>query len=254
MKGAWGLGKKFEKEYEVHYYEVNYRLECKIATIINYFCDLGTKQSEELGVGIEYLTKRNLAWVFYKYDIKFKRYPKYGEKIKVVTIPAAFRKFYASRLYEIYDSEGEKIVEAEGIFLLIDINKRKAVRIPEDQYSVYGVNTDENNITINKIEKLREEMFSETFKVRYSDIDSNKHVNNVKYVEWAIESVPLDIVLNYELNSLEIVFQKECSYGIEVNAICEVIEEEDGLKILHKIEDESKTELTALVSKWIKIS
>lgn len=26
-----------EKEYEVHYYETNYRLECKMSSIINYF-------------------------------------------------------------------------------------------------------------------------------------------------------------------------------------------------------------------------
>ena len=36
------MGIKTEKEYEVHYYEVNYKLECKISSIINYFCDIGT--------------------------------------------------------------------------------------------------------------------------------------------------------------------------------------------------------------------
>ena len=42
-------------------------------------------------------------------------------------------------------------------------------------------------------------MHHANFKVRYGDIDSNMHVNNVRYVEWAIESLPLDIVLNYEI-------------------------------------------------------
>ena len=110
-----------EKEYEVHYYETNYRLECKMSSIINYFCDIGTKQSENLGVGIDYLTERKLAWVFYKYNIKVKRYPKYGEKVKVVTMAKSFKKFYASRAYEIYDENNEKIVDGEGIFLLINI-------------------------------------------------------------------------------------------------------------------------------------
>ena len=79
-----------EKEYEVHYYEANYKLDCKISSIINYFCDIGGKQSEELGVGINYLTEKRLAWVFYKYDIKVNRYPKYGEKIKVITMAKSF--------------------------------------------------------------------------------------------------------------------------------------------------------------------
>ena len=42
------MGIKTEKEYEVHYYEVNYKLECKISSIINYFCDIGTFQSEDV--------------------------------------------------------------------------------------------------------------------------------------------------------------------------------------------------------------
>ena len=100
-----------EKEYEVHYYETNYRLECKMSSIINYFCDIGTKQSEELGVGIDYLMEKRLSWVFYKYDINVKRYPKYGEKIKVVTMAKSFKKFYASRAYEIYDENNEVYFE-----------------------------------------------------------------------------------------------------------------------------------------------
>ena len=76
------MGVRTEKEYEVHYYEVNYRLDCKMSSIINYFCDIGAIQSNDLGVGIDYLTERRLAWVFYKYDIKVKRYPKFGEKIR----------------------------------------------------------------------------------------------------------------------------------------------------------------------------
>ena len=243
-----------EKEYEVHYYETNYRLECKMSSIINYFCDIGTKQSEELGVGIDYLTERKLAWVFYKYNIKVKRYPKYGEKIKVVTMAKSFKKFYASRAYEIYDENNEKIVDGEGIFLLINIEKRRAVRIPDDQYMAYGVDIENcQDIKITKLEKLTEEMHQNRFKVRNGDIDSNMHVNNVRYVEWAIESLPLEIVLNYELKELSVIFEKECRYGAEISASYEIKESEDEILILHKIADNEGKELTVLTSSWKKL-
>lgn len=248
------MGKRFEKEYEVHYYEVEYRLNCTITSIMDYFCDIGGKQSEELGVGIEHLTERNLAWVFYKYNIKVHRYPKYGEKIRISTIASGFKKFYASRSYEILDENNEKIVEGQGVFLLIDLERRRAVRIPEEYYITYGIDRDvENQIDISKLEKMSEPMHLNEFKVRYSDIDSNKHVNNSKYVEWAIESIPLEIVLNYEMKDLSIIFTKECSYGTIITSVCEVKEEsEDKLVIIHKIEDADGKELTSLISKWEK--
>ena len=248
------MGRVKEGEYEVHYYETNYRLECKISSIINYFCDIGSKQSEELGVGIDYLTERRLAYVFYRYDIKVNRYPKYGEKIKVVTMAKSFKKFYASRAYEIYDENNEKIVEGEGIFLLINIDRRREVRIQEHQYIAYGVDIEScPDIKVTKLEKLTKEMNKNNFKVRYGDIDSNMHVNNVKYVEWAVESLPLEIVSNYELKELSVVFEKECRYGAEVSASYEIRENEDGVEIFHKIADIEGKELTVLISKWKKL-
>ena len=245
------MGIVTEKEYEVHYYETNYKLECKISSIINYFCDIGGKQSESLGVGIDYLTEKRLAWVFYKYDIKVNRYPKYGEKIKVITMAKSFKKFYASRGYEIYDENNEKIVEGEGIFLLINIDKRRAVRIPDDQYIAYGVDIEScPDIKPTKLEQLTEEMHHTNFKVRYGDIDSNMHVNNVRYVEWAIESLPLDIVLNYEIKDISVIFEKECKYGAEITASCQIKEKDNELIILHKIAEQEGKELTVLTSRW----
>ena len=172
------MGIKTEKEYEVHYYEVNYKLECKISSIINYFCDIGTFQSESLGVGIDYLTERRLAWVFYRYDINIKRYPKFGEKIKVVTKAKSFKKFYASREYEIYDENNEKIVDGEGTFLLINIDKRRAVRIPDDQYTAYGVELDEkSDIKIEKLEKLGVTCFGENRVQAFLEKYENYHGN-----------------------------------------------------------------------------
>ena len=46
------------------------------------------------------------------------------------------------------------------------------------------------------------------FNVRYSDIDTNGHVNNSKYVSWIIETVPLEIVLNYTLKNLKMDYKR----------------------------------------------
>ena len=248
------MSKKYSKSYEIRYQDVDYTLKCKLASIMNFLCDIGNSQSEEVGDTIEHLTESRVAWVFYKYDIKVKRYPKYGEKIKVVTMPKSFKKFYASRGYEIYDKNNEKIVEGEGIFLLIDIDKRRVIRIPEEQYIVYGIDIENcPDIKLTKLEKLTKEMNKNHFKVRYGDIDSNMHVNNVKYVEWAVESLPLEVILNYQLEELSVIFEKECRYGAEIIASYEIKENESGLVILHKIVDNEDKELTVLISKWKKL-
>ena len=68
-----------------------------------------------------------------------------------------------------------------------------------------------------------------------------------------MESLPLEVILNYQLEELSVIFEKECRYGAEIIASYEIKENESGLVILHKIVDNEDKELTVLISKWKKL-
>ncbi|EKQ57752.1 MULTISPECIES: acyl-ACP thioesterase domain-containing protein [unclassified Clostridium] len=249
------MSKGFTKKYEIHYYEVNSQLRCKLSSIIDFICDVGTQQSEYLGGGIEYCTKNNCAWVFYKYDIKMYRYPMFGENISVTTQPVGFKKFYGLRKYFIMDEENNLIGEALALFFLIDIEKRRPMRIQKEQYDIYGVDGDvDYDISMDKVERVDEEQYIKEFNIRYSDIDSNNHVNNVKYVEWAIEAVPLDVVNNYVLRRIKVTFEKETKYGDTISSVATVREsDEKKLKSYHTIRNGEGTLVTLLEADWEKL-
>ena len=245
------MGKRFEKEYHVYYYEVDSNLNCKIESLMNYFMEIGMQHSESLGVGIDYLQKENLSWIFYKYKINIKRYPKYGENIKIITEPIGFNRFLASREYIVYDENNEIIVKAEAVLILMDLIKRRMTRISEEQYDIYGIDKDKkSNIVLSKVKKIENKMDSKNFEIKYSDIDSNKHVNNVKYVSYAIDSLSSEIIENYSLSNIEITFEKEAICGEVIKVEYEIIEDNNELKILHKIFNEKDIEITSLESKW----
>lgn len=248
------MSKSFTKKYEIHYYEVNNKLRCKLSSIIDFICDVGTQQSEYFGGGIDYCTKNNCAWVFYKYDIKMYRYPIFGEIISITTQPVGFKKFYGLRKYMIKDEDDNLIGEALALFFLINIEKRRPMRIQEEQYGFYGVDGDVNyDISMDKIVRTDEEQYHKQFNIRYSDIDSNNHVNNVKYVEWAMEAVPLDLINKYNINRIKVIFEKETTYGdkISVSATVKDIDESNS-KSYHTIRNSESIELTLLEVDWIK--
>lgn len=250
------MGRNFTKSYEIHYYEVNNKLRCKLSSIVNFIGDIGTQQSEKLGGGIEYCTKENCAWVFYKYDIKIHRYPMFGEKIRITTEPVGFKKFYGLRKYIIRDEREDIIGEALALFFLIDMEKRRPMRIQQEQYNFYGVSGDvDYDISMDKIEKIDEEQYKyhNKFSIRYSDIDSNNHVNNVKYIEWAIEAIPLDVINNYALKRIKVIFERETTYGDEISSYTAVKEiNEDNLKSYHIIKNKEGIEVTVLEAEWKK--
>lgn len=243
-----------EKKYNIHYYEVDYKKRALITSIMDYLGDIAMAQSEEQGVGISYLNKNNIAWIIYQWNINVHKYPNLFDTVTVKTIPYGFNKFYAYRKYEVFNNKGELLVSADSIWLLIDTEKRKAVRIPDNIYLAYGVDKDCNNII--KGQKIRakgDAIYEKEFEVRYSDIDTNVHVNNVKYVAWAIETVPKNIVVDYSLKNIIVTYEKETTYGEKIKVLTAIDGEEgNSITYIHKIIDMDDNELTVLKSTWEK--
>ncbi|GAA0745541.1 acyl-[acyl-carrier-protein] thioesterase [Clostridium oceanicum] len=242
------------ENFYVDYHEIDYKKRASIATIMNYFEDISIYQSEKLGVGLKYLKDNNLAWVLYKWNIKINKYPKFGQDLEVRTIPLASRKFYAYRRFEIIDKEKNVIVTANTIWFLLDREKRKPIRISDDMKSAYGLtDVKEEPFKLPKIRVPKEYDYKKTFNIRYSDIDTNLHVNNVKYVSWFIETIPLDIVLNYDLDRLSITYEKELKYGKHVDIYTSIKDKDDkSILFTHSIENHEGKRVTAGETHWVK--
>lgn len=241
----------FEQEYRICYCDIDCRKNALITSLMNYFEDVAMLQSEQLGIGLKYLKKHCKAWVLYKWDIKIHRFPTYNEKVKVGTIPYAFNRFYAYRHFYITSCEGEKLVSANSVWLFIDTDKKRPIKITEDMYKAYKVKFDKPE-RIKKIQKPSSIDIEKEFQVRYSDIDTNKHVNNVKYAEWAIETVPMDIVLNYTLSNLKVTYRKETTYGKTIKVLTQVLDESKNITCLHNIVDGNNKQLCFVESKWLQ--
>lgn len=242
-----------EKEYDIHYYEVDYKKRCKILSLMDYFEDIALLQSEGAGVGINYLYGKGLIWVLYKWDINIKKYPKFGDRVKVITIPNSLYKFYAYRKFEMQSADGETLASADSEWLLVKMDTKKPIRIPEPIYRAYNVDincSDKLNIENLKAPEMAD--CEKLFEVRYSDIDTNMHVNNVKYVEWAMETVSQEIVKKYMLNRLLVTYKKETRYGETIKAATSITEHDKGAVCSHSIVDMDGKELCLLKSIWTK--
>lgn len=57
-------------------------------------------------------------------------------------------------------------------------------------------------------------------KVVLSDLDIVNHVNNTKYLEWCLDSLPFTSVLNQQINALEMNFLRELNWNdsIEIHS------------------------------------
>lgn len=242
-----------EKTFEVHYSNVDYYKRAKITTIIDFFNDIATYQSEKLGIGIDHLRENHTGWIILKWEINIKKYPLYMDKIIVRTQPAAARKVFAYRNFEILDLQGNLMVSAKSVWSLVDIKNMRPVRLTNEILEKYKIKEEKGQkYKIEEASNFSEDRInnSTSFKIRYSDIDTNGHVNNEKYAAWMIENVPKDIVLGYRLTKLKIYYKKETKYGENIEVLSQIIEKDDKIICLHKIKNNEGQLLTLGESNW----
>ncbi|GAE90445.1 acyl-[acyl-carrier-protein] thioesterase [Acetivibrio straminisolvens] len=248
--------KRFSKEYEVHYYEINAMQELTLLSLLNYLEDCAISHSASAGYGVNELKAADSGWVLNRWSLKIDRFPRLREKITVETWASSFERFYGYREFFITDSSNKTIVKASSVWIYFNIKKRRPMRIPLEMGDAYGI--DEAKALEEPFADLdfdfEPEVFEE-FPIKRSDIDTNNHVNNKKYVDWIMETVPQQIYDNYKVASLQIMYKKEASLGSVIRSGCIIDwENTDAPQLRHKIWDkDTGLELASAETIWQKI-
>ena len=180
----------------VRYSETDENGFLSIAGIVNYFQDASTFQSEDLGVGVEVVSGLGLAWVLNSWQIVVHRIPKLGDRIVIGTFPTSFKGFMGHRNFFLETPEGERLVEANSIWTLLDMKKGMPVRVPALISEKYTLEEPISMpIASRKITVPESGAEQESFQVGRQHLDGNHHVNNGQYIAMAMEYLPADFVI-----------------------------------------------------------
>lgn len=188
----------FSINLQVRYSEVGRNGNVEIHQILDYFQDCSTFHVEDIGYGLDAMIKEHIGWFLLGWNVKIIRYPHFGEYLKVSTVPYKLRGFFGYRRFYIEDQEGNVIVKADSMWVLMDIQKLVPVRIPKKMIEGFVIEEGIDK-TVNVSRKLPTDGdFHETDVVEISRfyLDTNGHVNNSFYAMWAEGMLPEGTVLS----------------------------------------------------------
>lgn len=171
-----------------------------------------------LKFGYEELMAQNQVWVLSRAHIKFINPPKWRDKITIETWHKGKVGLFWNRDFALYSQSGELSVAATTAWVIMNTNTRRIERrtifdtdpsVEEKSFKKDIIETPCDKISLpdNNLEFVREK------KVVYSDIDMNGHANNAKYVEWVIDSLPIELMKEKEITDLKINYISEAQLG-----------------------------------------
>lgn len=173
----------------VRYSECDETGRLSLFAAINYLQDCSTFQSGELGMGIDGLEPRGLAWVLANWRIEVDRLPAFGEDVTVSTWCYEMSRAHALRNFRI-SADGEDLVRANSQWFVYDTRRGHATRVPEDQRAYLSTVPPLEMAPLDR--RIRPEGDpSEAPDVRVTrrQLDTNRHVNNARYVALALDSL-----------------------------------------------------------------
>ena len=100
----------------IRYSEVGTDRKLTMESLLDYYQDVATFQTEDLGIGIEYMMNLQYAWLLSSWQVVINRYPSVGEKIRTSTIPYEWKGFLGYRNFLMETEDGEVLSYANSIW------------------------------------------------------------------------------------------------------------------------------------------
>ncbi len=242
---------KYNEKIKIPYYDTDRKHKLSPVTLLKYLGEISVIHNSLLG-DINEMESLNFGWMLNRWRVKIDKYPEGGETIRVESWISGFEKFYANREFIIYDEENLQIGKATAVWIFIDMNRMRPIRITDKHYNL---NKTLDHKVFNEFKRFPLNMEADNnkdFDIRRSDIDSNNHVNNTKYLEWIIESIPEDVYQRSTLSEFEIQYKKEIKYPDKIVVGSKAIENNRDKKeyIHHIVEGSAGQQNAAGLTKW----
>lgn len=233
----------FKENFKMGLADIGKNNEIKNIALLKILENIGGYHSDIAGYGSNDIPIKKLTWILLDWKLKVLNRPKYGQKLEVHTWARVGNRFFTYRDFEIYNEKNELCAIATSKWTLINIEKGKLENITEDIIKRYQ--PEENEVfpgeKLDKLQVSEEIEFLRNIKytVKRKDIDINKHMHNLYYLDLAYEALPEEVYNNERpFNNVRIMYKTEIKLGDTV--VCKYTKKDNRHIVVIKDENEKR--------------
>jgi len=223
----------YYRDYLVHYYEADSRQRLTLPSLVRYFEDIAILHSASQGLDLAHYRDNHCGWMLLKWDVTVRSLPSFSQTVRIGTKVNAIRKFLADRRFVMTDERGAVLAEGSSNWLLVDTDRRRPMKVSEDYCARFSVSPDSEAsfVAIDDVafpSPVPAGSDSRSVRVGYGDIDTNRHVNNVSYLGWSLDSLTHEFLDDRSPARMRAQYRKELVVGNDAMVVSSVSESESG--------------------------
>ncbi|MDE6367628.1 MAG: hypothetical protein K2K94_00130, partial [Muribaculaceae bacterium] len=176
--------------------------------------ETATNHANSLGIGYARLIEMDLAWVLSRVSIEIENLPGINDTYVMNTWIESTNRLFSERCFSITDSEGKVYASARTTWAAICITTRQAANPGVLGDVMFPSNPPVCEVkAAKKTQPLPDYAECSNYTFRYCDVDFNRHVNTVRYVELLLNHWGLDWYDTHKIARFDIAFHHECHFG-----------------------------------------
>lgn len=202
--------------FHIESYVCDFKEQATLTVIGNFILQAATIHAQQRGFGYEAISKDNAAWVLSRIALEMDEYPGYDQNLTVETWIEDVTRYFTQRCFRFINHEKKIIGYARTIWAAIDVISRRPIDLltwRPDLADYIDVSIDCPVGKPSKIPAVEEIESTSGYTVRYSDIDINRHMNSVKYIEHMLDVFDLDTFRKSNIHRFEMVYLTEGAFG-----------------------------------------
>ncbi len=212
--------KTFTQEYCVRHNETDVTGRMSIPALGDCMLDIAGLHANEIAWGIDQLQRGGLTWVVAGMKFQIYRMPKIDSRFKIETHVSGYSRISTQRDFLAFDDNG-KIAEVSSEWLIINMENRRPVFISDYVPQLEEVCIKEGALP--KFKHLRQGKAAVTEqyqrRILYSDIDINRHLYSMRYLQMALDSLDIDYLAQHQISDIDLNFLSEVLWGETVDVI-----------------------------------
>ncbi len=208
----------WREQFRIRFYEAEPSGRVAVPALCRYLQEAADCHCRSAGISMAGLRAEGRFWVLTRMALRFTALPMMGEDVGVETwgtkLLGGLR---AYRDFRLLDCQGQTFAEASSVWLLLDAVTHRPVRLPDWVLRFrHPERATPGWFDAERLPAPERPCTEQRVQVRWRDLDVNGHANNVCYVEWALETVPLAVRRDGRLATLDIQFLGEAFLDQEV--------------------------------------
>lgn len=229
--GILDEGNFYRERFVVRFSEVGDRRTMSLEMLSSLLQEAACNHVVKIGYGAFAGTNERLVTVTTRMHIEVDQYPRWRDLLEVDTWYCTEGRNAVRRDWTVKNVKtGEIIAVATSTWVLMNMDTKVIQRISDSVRSefapwareppTWALSEDRIKASSGRIPKINgdAEFHTSGLSPAERDLDMNQHVNNVKYISWTMESLPLEFRESHEIRKITLEYRREVQKGDTVES------------------------------------